>query len=186
MTRRMTKTDWLDFGLQRLAHHGVEALKVAKLCDAAGKTIGSFYHHFEDQPAFFDALLAHWKQRNTTEVLNRLNPSTDTGIRAQHLEQIAQRMNSAEEVGIRAFAAQNTAAMEVVKEVDALRIRFLQSLYEARFELDTEQANALARLEYAAFVGAQTIWPNAKVDEGQKLSGLFQTMVAAQFGQSSD
>ena len=181
MAKRMTKTDWLDFGLQRLAHHGVEALKVASLCEAAGKTIGSFYHHFDDQPAYFEALLSHWKQKNTLDVMARVDAAPDPQTRADDLNEIAQHMNTAEEVGIRAFAAQNPTAAAAVRDVDDIRVQFLQSLYQARLGLAEREAFSLARLEYAAFVGTQTIWPETTIAEGQALSALFQTLVKSHY-----
>lgn len=72
MTKRFRKSDWLALGLQELASKGPAALRIKDLCAAVGKTIGSFYHHFEDQAAFVDALLKHWQETFTQPVIDAL------------------------------------------------------------------------------------------------------------------
>lgn len=182
---RFGKDDWLAFGLAQLAKSGPDALKVSALCEAANKTIGSFYHHFKDQSAYFDALLAFWKKRNTVDVIDALADVPDTDGKAQHLEIIAMAMDQTEEVGIRMLAQQNATAASTVAEVDGIRIAFMQGLYRDRLGLAEQEALDLAKLEYAAFVGVQTIWPNGSLDDGQTLSAVFQKLVSARYASGS-
>jgi AcrR family transcriptional regulator len=179
---RFKREDWLAFGLAQLASGGPEALKLGALCAAAQKTIGSFYHHFKDQPAYFDALLAHWKKKNTSDVIDQLASVPDSVGKAKHLEIIAMAMDQTEDVGIRVLAQQNPMAAGVVAEVDQVRIGFMQSLYEDALGLPADDAKLLAELEYAAFVGTQTIWPRGSLEHGQSLSALFQRLVKARYG----
>lgn len=180
--KRFTKSAWLDFGLKQLATVGPDALKLAALCDAAGKTIGSFYHHFKDQPAYFEALLLHWKEKNTNDVIKRLAAVSGSADKAKQLEIIAMAMDQTEDVGVRALAQQNAMAAAVVAEVDQIRIAFMQGLYQDQFQLVDEDAKRLAELEYAAFVGTQTIWPRGSLEHGQSLSALFQRLVRQHYG----
>lgn len=182
---RFTKEDWLAFGLQQLASIGPEALKIGPLCAASQKTIGSFYHHFKDQQAYFEDLLAHWKEKNTSGVIRQLEALPEGSDKANQLEMIAMAMDQREDVGIRVLALQNEMVAAVVAEVDQMRVSFMQGLYQAQLDLSATEAEQLAQLEYAAFVGTQTIWPNGSLEQGQSLSALFQKLVAARFGESN-
>jgi AcrR family transcriptional regulator len=182
-SKRFRRDDWLDFGLLRLAQAGPDALRLSELCASAGRTIGSFYHHFEDKAAFFDALMAHWRKTNSTDVIARIDEITDAELQAERLNAIARSMNQSVEVGVRIFANQNKAAAHVVAEVDQERIAYLAGLYHRRLALDVDSARTLAELEYAAFVGTQTIWNGGTLEHGQKLSSLFQKMISSHFVQ---
>ncbi|WP_421849516.1 TetR/AcrR family transcriptional regulator [Oricola sp.] len=180
--KRFRREDWLEFGLQQLASQGPEALKLATLCEAAGKTIGSFYHHFSDQSAFFEAMLAHWKKRNTLEIIDRTDEIADPDARARQLSAIVGAMDHQVEVGMRSFSHQNRLAAEVTAEVDRMRIGYLQAICQEGLNLPEDEARALAELEYAAFVGAQIIWPAGGSETRKKLSDLFEAMVSRYYG----
>ncbi|MGB0506322.1 MAG: TetR/AcrR family transcriptional regulator, partial [Pikeienuella sp.] len=75
--KRFTREDWLDFGLAQLAKEGPDALSIHPLCKAAGRTIGSFYHHFKDHAGFVDALLARWRKLNTEDVITAIDALDD-------------------------------------------------------------------------------------------------------------
>lgn len=178
---RFTREDWLDFGLQQLATGGPDALKVKALCTVAGRTIGSFYHHFQDQAAFFDALLGHWRKVNTDSVLDALQTLTPAQQETQKLSVLAQKMDQGVELGMRRFAASHELAAKAVYGVDQLRIEFLAKTYQTVQRLDPDAARRLAELEYAAFVGVQTIWRPGTLAHGQALSSLFQSMVRSHY-----
>lgn len=175
--KRFHKEDWLELGLNRLAQDGADALRLKDLCIAADRTIGSFYHHFEDQDAFFDAMMKHWRKTNTQNVIQQIEAIPDDKIKAERLGVIAHTMNQATEIGIRNFARQNTVAAEMVVEVDEERIQYLNKLYQKRFSIPSALARDLAELEYAAFVGTQSVWGSGGFERGQVLSALFDRMV---------
>ena len=179
--KRFTREDWLDFGLMRLAKDGPDALKLTKICAAADRTIGSFYHHFDDQSHFFDALMTHWRQKNTESVLAAVEELPDAKQQADQLDAIALNLDQSIEVGVRQFANQNARAAKEVAEVDALRIGYLAQNHVDRFGLGADEARQLAQLEYAAFVGAQTLWREKPPKQAQELSELFQRMVKSHF-----
>lgn len=178
---RFTKDDWLAFGLSQLAFDGPDALKLSVLCAAAHKTIGSFYHHFKDQNAYFEALLEYWKKKNTSDVIKQLSELPDSIGKAEHLEIIAMAMNQTEDVGIRILAQKNAIASGVVTAVDQMRVKFIKDLYQKQLDLSEQDAQLLAQLEYAAFVGTQTIWPDSPLKHSQPLSALFQKLVKARY-----
>jgi AcrR family transcriptional regulator len=57
---RLSVDDWVELGLELLAEEGLSALKIDRLCRRMGATKGSFYWHFTDLDAYFEALAARW------------------------------------------------------------------------------------------------------------------------------
>ena len=47
--------------MQLLSEEGPPALSLERLTEAAGRTKGSFYHHFQGRDGFLAALVAHWR-----------------------------------------------------------------------------------------------------------------------------
>ena len=176
-TGRFGKEDWLQLGLAQLAAGGPRALRSTELVDAAGKTIGSFYHHFADQNDFFDALVAHWRDTNTVPIMTAVDPIADADQQADRLTDLATRLDERVETGIRLFAHENGTAASAVAAVDALRIGYVAQIYQRRFSISAEEAERLAQLEYAAFVGAQMVFHQHYRALAPSLARLFQEMV---------
>lgn len=57
---RLGREDWLALGRAALEEEGPSGLTVEALMRRAGRTRGSFYHHFGSQGAFLHALAAAW------------------------------------------------------------------------------------------------------------------------------
>ena len=57
---RLGRKDWLALGRAALEEEGSSGLTVKALTRRAGRTRGSFYHHFESQGAFLRALAEDW------------------------------------------------------------------------------------------------------------------------------
>lgn len=174
--RRFSRDDWLDFGLAQLADGGPEALSVHPLCQAAGRTIGSFYHHFDDHAGFVDAMLARWRKLNTDDVIAETDDLSDPVERSARLNAVAIALNQPVELGVRLLAAQNRRAAAAVAEADEARMAHLAGLHQAISGLDAELAMDMARLEYAGFVGGQVIWRERAAEHGPRLAALFEAM----------
>ena len=178
--KRFVKKDWLDLGLQRLARKGGSALTVDAMCEAAGRTRGSFYHHFQDHGAVMEALVQEWKQRNTLDVADAILQQPQ-GKRAQTLSDIANMLDQDLERAVRQFAQSNAIARTIVQDVDEIRTEFVVGLYRDA-GLAPELARDIAQLEYAAYVGSQIVWPDMTAAERIRLDQRFAAMVAKAFG----
>ncbi|UWR63029.1 TetR/AcrR family transcriptional regulator [Phaeobacter inhibens] len=181
MTKRFKKSDWLDFGLAELASNGPEALRVKELCAAADKTIGSFYHHFDDQAAFIDALMEHWHETVTQPVIDALEEIDDAQQRARELSDLATSLDPSIEVNIRLLASQNARVQQAVERVDRQRIAYVTQMYAKRFSIAVEEASLLAKLEYAAFVGGQHAFRGSYTTVGPKLAALLQSALEEKY-----
>lgn len=176
--RRMRRSDWLDLGLRELTVRGPSCIGIDPLCIAAGRTRGSFYHHFADHDAFVDAMLTRWADRQTMTVIAEVEaapPEARPGMLVLASLKLDPRLDGA----LRAFARTHKRAAIRIAEVDGARVAYLERLYRDVSGMSAGNARILARLEYAAFIGGLVIWPNddsvthrAYANRFQKLSRL--------------
>lgn len=150
------------------------------MCAAAQRTRGSFYHHFADHDAFVRALLLAWKQRYTLDIAEKALAEARED-RAQTLSQLANNVDHALERAVRQYAQTNPVAQAIVREVDDLRTGFVAGLYRDQ-GLDPQLADDIARIEYAAFVGSQIVWPDMPAGERIALDRRFAGLVARALG----
>ncbi|WP_421724352.1 TetR/AcrR family transcriptional regulator [Bauldia sp.] len=185
MRKRFRREDWLAFGLARLADDGPDALKLAALCRAADRTIGSFYHHFDDQADFLAALLQYWQDKNTTAAIDANKAVADPDAQVENLDAFALSLDHRVEVGIRRLGYQDRAVAEKIAVVDERRIEYVTALYRKRFGLPGDDARSLAQLDYAVFVGSQMMGPAIAADDQVRLSKLFARLVRSEYGASA-
>ncbi len=183
MSARLAREDWLALGLDRLAVEGPPALQLERICAAAGRTRGSFYHHFRDHADFLDALADHWRKRHTEALIDLSREGSPTA-RLRSIRQLATRVDAAVELGMRRLGAGHLRIQAVVDEVDRRRIDYMTRLHRSRPGVTANQATAFAWLEYAAYVGSQVLWPDADPEElartGDLLSDCLATITAGE------
>lgn len=175
LKKRFGKVDWLDLGLAQLASDGPAGLTVEALCERAERTRGSFYHHFRDHEEFVAALMEAWKQRHTLDVADAtLAEAPDA--RTAKLSNVANHLDHDLERAVRQFAQSNKVAGRVVRDVDELRTEFVAGLYRAR-GLKPDLARDIARIEYAAYIGSQIVWPEMTAEDRMALDRRFASLV---------
>lgn len=170
MGKRFSKQDWIDLGTRALRSEGPEALTVERLCELAEKTRGSFYFHFETTESFLNAIAEDWHKTFTEAVIGRNLPQSD---RLDLLNQLATRLDLDLETGMRQLAMQSLPVLEIVGKADRERTDWLAGLYEASGNYQAEEAQALAKIEYAAFTGFKLIEPDLQPGEAKKLYDAF-------------
>lgn len=153
MSKRLRRDDWVQLALAHLAARGPDGLTIEALCAAAQRTRGSLYHHFRDHDALLQAVLEGWRLAHTEAVITQVEAHPG-GAAPLALSQLALALDPRLEVGIRQLAARHPHLRPLVRSVDARRIAFLASLY-VRDGLDPADAEVLAEVEYAAYVGLQ-------------------------------
>jgi AcrR family transcriptional regulator len=158
---RLAREDWIELGLGLLSKHGPEALTLERLCEAASKTRGSFYHHFEDHQAFLVALGEHWLAREIDQQIATIDQERLAGTRRETLARHAAGIDHALERNLRRLAAIEPVIARVVAQSDETRIGYLVRLFRSELGLDAAEALARARVQHAYFVGAQMVFPEA-------------------------
>lgn len=175
--RRFQREDWVHLGLSELSEKGVESVKLEAICKASGLTKGSFYHHFEDHPAFLVAMAEAWFDLQADVIIDDLE-------QAEIPDDVYQRLNAAImdidfplELGMREIARRAETVAKVVKRMDSRRLEVLQKIYQRRFGLSPSDARVFARLEYAAFNGAVLIAPDMTANDLNNMGSQFNEMV---------
>lgn len=173
---RFSRDDWLVLGLAQLSAHGPAGLRIDPLCAAAGRTRGSFYHHFDGHDAFITALLDHWREWNTDGVIEMVELEAEISGASGRLNALAAGLDQRLEIAIRRFAANAPQAATAVAEVDDARIAYLARLNEQELGFELGRARLLAEIEYAAFIGFQHLFPDAEearlIEIGETLEGM--------------
>lgn len=183
MGKRLSAQAWLEIGLQGLTESGGDGVKLDALCQRAGKTRGSFYHHFGDHEGFITAMLAHWQDAQTDAVIREVETShgSDNKVeeaKSERLHRLASAINHELDVAMRRFAGDHPHARAVVEVVDKRRVDFIALLYQQEQGKDPEEAQALARVEYAMFVGWQMLWPREEPPDAAQLKTLLAGLSA--------
>ena len=175
--RRFLTEDWLVLGLNALSDNGPEAVKLVPICQAAGLTRGSFYHHFDDHTTFLVKMTEHWFKQQTQQVAAQVEHLQDPEARATKLNDAALAIDYKLELGIRELARRNRHVAAIVARADDMRLSVLADLYAQRFGIDQETARDMAFLEYAAFAGLILIAPELRAEKQSTLSARYDAMV---------
>ncbi len=158
---RFEREDWVALGVTLLAERGPEALTLERLTEAAGKTRGSFYHHFADHQAFLAALAAHWLKHEIDDKIDEIDRERVAGARQEKLARHASAIDHNFERELRRLGATEPAVAEIVARADEKRIAYLVRLFRSELKLDAAEALTRARLQHCFFVGAQMVFPDA-------------------------
>lgn len=162
---RFSRADWLALGLAALAEQGPAGLTVEALCRRAGKTKGSFYAHFEAIEAYLAALAAHWRETHTQRLMQEADKGEAADDRLMALDRMALALDARVEQGMRRLAQLDAGVAAVCAGVDRERIGYLARLHGETGRFRPQEALALARVEYAAFVGFQQLELGLAPDE---------------------
>lgn len=170
---RFTRSDWLALGLALLGREGPDALVLETLCQRANRTRGSFYHHFDSIDEFIAALATHWHQTHTLDLIAKADSRRTPRDRLDHLNSLAVVLDPRIEQGIRRLASRHAVVEASCRTVDTERVAYLAKLYETSGRYSSTDALALARIEYAAFVGMQIVSPDARPEDLRMLYDSF-------------
>lgn len=181
---RLTRAGWLDLALRRLTETGPEALRLDAICAAAGRTKGSFYHHFSDHDAFLLDVTREWIARQTDAVETRFPAATVTEADLLELVRMVLEMDLGLEAAIRHLARGHDGVAALVRETDARRVALSAEVYARRFGLGPAEAREMALIDYATFMGLAVVAPDMGRAEHLRLYERFEDLVRARFGPS--
>jgi AcrR family transcriptional regulator len=181
---RLTREDWIEAGTAQLVMKSIDSVRVEPLAELLSVSRGSFYWHFKSRVELLDAILATWRDRQTSRIIERLREDlsltpAERLVRLRSLQTETKRGKDAAalELSIRAWARRDKNAKRVVEEVDRERINVVRSLL-IDSGMPAELADRWSIISYAFTVGESLIRENLP-EEQRKLCR--DTLMEAQF-----
>jgi len=153
MDDRLNRQHWLDAGLERLASHGPQGLRIMAIAEQLGVTKGSFYWHFRDQREYAAALLAEWELTRTQHIIDQVERAVDgAAMKLRNLMSVTVAADPRLALAIRSWASTDPLVRKAVKRVDKKRLAYLSGLIAALGWSDDDAAT-LARWAHGALLG---------------------------------
>jgi AcrR family transcriptional regulator len=152
---RLTRDNWIQFGLKILKTEGYSQLKAGTLAKKLNVSRGSFYWHFEDLNAFHAALLAQW-QAASEDVASALGSTLSPHQKLQMLMNATVQADFELEQAFRAWGREYSAVGLQIDQLDSMRLSVVQSIVEEAVN-DRSIAESRAKFVYAAAIGLVTL-----------------------------
>lgn len=153
---------WLQAASEALLESGVDAVKIMPLARRLGLSRTSFYWFFADREALLAALVARWRDKNTSGIVGQSQACA--GSLAEAMLNIFDcwiddgLFDSRLEFAIRSWALQSADVLARVQEADRIRIEALTSMF-VRFGVSAGMADVRARTTYLVQIGYITMQP---------------------------
>jgi AcrR family transcriptional regulator len=155
-TQRGTRDIWLDAAYDALIEGGVEAVRVMPLAENLNVSRTSFYWHFDDREALLNALVAHWRDKNTGNLIHQTRLFAETICEAVlNLFDCwidPELFDARLEFAMRNWSQTSPELKEIFRETDSERIQAIRAMF-ARFGFDPYQADIRASTIYLTQVG---------------------------------
>ncbi|MCR8897327.1 TetR/AcrR family transcriptional regulator [Gordonia sp. GONU] len=153
---RLRATDWVDaaFSLVTSEAGGVHGVTIARLCTTLGVTKGSFYWHFRDLDALWEAMAARWQEMNRRRVadLDELSEVPPEGRLIALSTMLVSRDHLTVERAIRNWARSNDTVAETVRNIDTEIFEAVEAILR-EFEMSPGQARLLSGVLVYAGIG---------------------------------
>lgn len=173
MAKRFSKNDWLDLGLKTLASDGANTMRIDALCRLAGRTKGSFYHHFKSRKGFVTDLMAYWAERLTERVIEMTERESTPVAKLITLNKISTEMEYEVDRELRRWAGSDVIVQGAVEAIDKRRIDYVASLLMQAKNITSQQAIDLAVLNYTSLIGYQQLFSPVGIDRRQRIDQMF-------------
>jgi AcrR family transcriptional regulator len=181
----LTPEDWIAAGFRALTEGGPQAVRIEAIARELKVSKGSFYWHFKDLPAFKSAMLRHWAEIATANVIAEVNEaSPDPREQLRCLVKIAAGSRSdpyggkLAEAAIRDWARYDADAAATLKAADLQRLEFLKSLLAA-CGTPPERAGAFASILYGALIGLEQLHHHGLADVNGDLAVLLDLLLSS-------
>ncbi|MES3110440.1 TetR/AcrR family transcriptional regulator [Sphingomonas aurantiaca] len=166
---RYTKANWIALGVDLLRREGPAGLSIDRLTIAAGKTRGSFYHHFADRDRFLGEFMADWRSDVMEKRAAELAVTEDRATLISALRSEPFALDHSLERQLRYLAALEPIVRQALAEVDQARISGLATLI-AKLRPEVVDPEGTAFVQYAAMIGTQ--WLVSDIDDPRLLPAL--------------
>lgn len=159
---------WLEVGLDLLGQRGPNSLTIDTLCEAIGRSKGSFYFHFKSVEGYRAALLEHWEAMYTDLLEVEMIKLPNDLARRRALPRLTSAVDGSVEQAIRVWSFLDPAVLRTIEAVDNRRISYVASLIQSVEGVSADDAFDLATIEYAASLALPQIHRNLTTDQTRR------------------
>jgi len=145
----VSREAYFETGLEVLSDLGYGGLKLAEVCTRLRVTTGSFYHYFNNWPAYSRELVAYWRQHRTTRIVEAVRAEPDPRRRIDLLIQEALALPHGAEGAIRVWSSIDADVHELQSAVDQQRFDIM---YESALEILGDERVADRFAKWCVFV----------------------------------
>lgn len=153
---RISRADWIAAGLKVLAAEGIEWVRVEPMAKGLGVTKGSFYWHFKDRAALYNAMLDKWRETATRAIIARVEQTAATP--QEKIRQLITLTTTSSEgarldIAVRSWANHDDRAANAVADIDRERMDYAAALLES---VGIKHATAVVRAQifYLTLIGS--------------------------------
>jgi len=161
MAIRLSQLDWIQAGFRALTSGGHTAIKAEVIARELKVSKGSFYWHFDNLPAFKNAMLEHWVSVGTENIIIELAEYESDSIEQLRLliRTITAESNSPyggllAEAAIRDWARFDSDVSQSLIQVDQTRLKYLAMLFR-RAGGSAKTSRQFAAIIYGALIGLE-------------------------------
>ena len=182
---KMLKNDWLALGLELLVEAGVAQVKIDPLCQRAGATKGSFYHHFKNRDVFLTELLSYWREHYSQKLIDKVQNLPEWQQRRNRLLDLIDDEALAIESAVRHWAWQDELAKLAVQEADQIRLDYLAGQCALLLpESKQDKVGLLAGILYWTLVGCVQAGDQVSRSQWRQMDDLMAEMIEGWSGLS--
>ena len=130
-TKRVSKAQWLEVGLEVLKHDGVTGVRIELLAKRLDISKSGFYWHFENREHLLKDMLAYWSSE-LTEIIsgNRQMLAHDPKRRLARIAEMVFEYDLVDyDMSIRQWAVHDVLAARAVRKVDRIRTDFISKAF---------------------------------------------------------
>jgi AcrR family transcriptional regulator len=144
--RGVSKSQWLDAGLEMLVQEGATGVTIERLARRVGVARSGFYWHFKDRDELLQGLLDHWTHELTGVIVE--NPLIQKLPPRERLQAIAETILDYDltrfDLAVRQWALHDQVAARAVRRVNRLRLTFIRQAFD-ELGFDEDEAEMRAR-----------------------------------------
>jgi AcrR family transcriptional regulator len=172
---------YFETGLEVLSDLGYGGLKLAEVCNRLGVTTGSFYHYFASWSAYTRALVEHWVQVRTVNIVEAARAEPDPRRRLDAFFRSVLALPHGAEAAIRVWSSIDGDVYAVQFAVDQ---QGFDVLFESALEImeDKHQARVFASWAMYLLIGYEQSTVAGNADDLKWISDqLLEALDAGRF-----
>ena len=152
---QLKRFDWLLAALELFVAEGIDAVRITRLADELGVTRGSFYWHFSNRDDLIESLVAYWRDKNTSVIVEAVNSATSLSDGIFNFFDTCVDHNQFDprlDLAIREWARRSEDIREQIDLADSTRVKAITNLF-SRYAYPMPEAFIRARVIYFAQIG---------------------------------